>query len=155
MKPLIVNAAIKLAEGIYYFLNNNSDSSPRCLSGNALALFQEFKSAIDSKNKKKLGNTISESYSGIFLGAKTKCILLNCFYFEKIPSLIYPSLTINVYQILEDNDQIFRIVLDFKTYYKLILVSFTSIEFGRIYVEARPDGNYGIWKITRIDTIPD
>jgi hypothetical protein len=155
MEPFIVQATIKLAEGIYYLITNPKDYHPERLSGNMLALFQEFKATIDGKDISKLRNTLSDSYSGSFLGAKTKSALLNSFVFENLPSWVYPSLTINIYQILEDNNKIFRIILDFKTYYKVALVPFPSNELGRVHVEARPDGAYGMWRITCIDTIRD
>ncbi len=155
MEPFIVQGAIKLAEGIYYFITNPKDYHPERLSGNMLALFQEFKTAIDSKDKSKLRNTLSDSYSGTFLGTKTKSALLHSFVFENLPQFVYPNLTVNIYQILEDNNKIFRSVLDFKTYYKVALVRFTSNESGIVHVEARPDGAYGMWKITGIDTISD
>src|SRR5919202_142032 len=155
MEPFIVQGTIKLAEGIYYLISNPKDYHPERRSGNMLALFQEFKAAIDGKDKSKLRNTLSDSYSGTFLGARTKSALLNSFVFDNLLSFVYPSLTINIYQILEDNNKIFRIILDFKTYYKVALVPFTSNESGRVHVEARPDGAYGMWRITCIDTIRD
>ncbi len=153
MEPFIINTAYKLAEGIYLLLTDKKDYYPERLSGNILGIFQEFKAAIDGKDRKRLSHVISESYSGNFLSAKTKYVLLNSFVFDNLPSLVYPSLTINIYQVLENNDKIFRTILDFKTYYKVALVPFTSNESGRVYVEVCPDGAYGMWRITRIDTM--
>jgi hypothetical protein len=134
------------------------DSNPPRLSGNMLALFQKFKNCYDSKDARELSRTISDSYCGSFYKAKTKYDLLKFFElnFNALPWFIYPSLTINIYHIVEENDRVFRAVLDFKSYLKAaFLIPLGAYEPGQVHVEARPDGAFGIWRITSIDTIGD
>jgi hypothetical protein len=157
MEPFIVQGAIKLAEGIHYLITNPKDYHPERLSGNMLALFQKFKASYDSKDSIQLSRVISDSYSGSLYGAKTKYAFVQLFKgtFNTLPTFAYPNLTINVYQITEDNEQLFGAILDFKSSVKVGFAPIASIDSGQVYIEARPEGEYRMWKITRIDTIRD
>lgn len=150
-----IREALIVVQGIYIWYQKGSN--PKRLEGNVLSIFQSFKSAYDSKNLKELSSVISDSYSGSFFSAKSKDDLLQAFKytFDSLPSLVNLNLTINVYQILEDSAESFRAIVDFKSNLTLLLVSFQSLDSGRLYVEARPENPYGIWKITSIDIIND
>jgi|GEM_PF-2616598 hypothetical protein len=45
--------------------------------------------------------------------------------------------------------------MDFKSSVKVAFVPIASIDSGQVYIEARPEGKYRMWRITRIDTIRD
>jgi hypothetical protein len=153
MNPAIVPVVIKLAEGINYL--HAKDFHPERLSGNMLALFQEFKASYDSKDIPKLSRVISDSYSGSLYGAKNKSAFIQLFNntFNSLPTFAYPSLTINIYQITNDTDQVFSAIMNFQSHVKVAFVPIGSIDSGQVYVEARPIGEHCMWRITRIDTI--
>ena len=157
MEPFIVQGAIKLAEGIHYFITNPKDYHPERLSGNMLALFQKFKASYDSKDSIQLSRLISDSYSGSLYGATTKYAFAQLFQgtFNTLPAFAYPNLTINIYQITENNEQLFGAIIDFKSNVKVAFVPIASLDSGQVYIEARPDGAYGMWRITCIDIIRD
>jgi hypothetical protein len=122
-----------------------------------LSLFQKFKASYDSKDINKLNRVISDSYSGSLYDAKTKFAFVQLFEktLQVLPRFAYPSLTINIYQITEDTDQAFGAIVDFKSNVKIAFVPIASIDSDQVYVEARPEGEYRMWRITRIDTIRD
>lgn len=155
MEPFIVQGTIKLAEGIFYLITNPKDYHPERLSGNMLSLFQKFKTSYDSKDATKLTCLISDSYSGSLYGVKSKSAFIQLFEhtYKSFPNFMYPSLTINVYQITKNSDEVFGAIMDFKSNVKVAFVSISSIDSGQVYVEARPDGDYGMWRITSINTI--
>ncbi|HAZ45318.1 MAG TPA: hypothetical protein DCZ55_12845 [Cyanobacteria bacterium UBA11371] len=151
----MLREVLMVVQGIYIWYQKGYN--PERLEGNILSIFQSFKSAYDSKNLKELSRVISDSYSGSFSSAKSKDDLLQAFKytFDSLPSLVNINLTINVYQIVEDSGESFKSIVDFKSNLTLLLVPFQSLDSGRLYVEARPDNPYGIWKITSIDIIND
>ena len=155
MEAMIGWAVTKVVENIYIW--HQQELQPERLSDNMLSLFQKFKASYDSKNTTELSRTISDSYSGSFYQAKTKSALIHFFNknFNALPAFLYPRLTINVYQILEDHNQVFRAIVDFKSDLNVAFVPVASYDSGRVYIEACPDGAYGIWKIKSIDTIKD
>lgn len=155
MEPLSVQGTIKLAEGIYYLVTDTTEYYPDRLSGNMLSLFQNFKSSYDSKNTTHLSRLISDSYSGSLYKAKTKAGFIQILkqMFDGLPNFLYPSLSINIYQITKDSDSVFGLIIDFKSNLKMAFIPLASIDSGQVYVEARPEGEYCIWRITCIDTI--
>ena len=147
--------AEKVVEGIISW--HIKDHNPPRLSGNMLSLFQKFKASYDSKDITKLRSVISDSYSGSLYGAKNKLSFVQLLKqtLQALPPLAYPSLIINIYQITEDSDKAFAAIVDFKSNVKIAFVPIASIDSGQVYVEARPEGEYGIWRIKRIDTIKE
>ncbi|HEY9711311.1 MAG TPA: hypothetical protein V6D48_24085 [Oculatellaceae cyanobacterium] len=155
MNPDAVWVAEKIVEGIISW--HIKDYNPLRLSGNMLSLFQKFKGSYDSKDLTQLSRVISDSYSGSLYEAKTKFAFIQLFKqtFNALPKFAYPSLTINIYQITEDSDKAFGAIVEFKSHVKVAFVPVASIDSGQVYVEARPEGEYRMWRITRIDTIRD
>ncbi|MBD2014563.1 hypothetical protein H6F96_11345 [Microcoleus sp. FACHB-53] len=155
MEPFIVQGTIKLAEGIYYLLTDTTEYHPERLSGNMLSLFQNFKSSYDSKNTTHLSRLFSDSYSGSLYKAKTKATFIQLLkqMFDVLPKFAHPSLSINIYQITKDSDSVFGLIVDFKSNVKVAFIPLASIDSGQVYIEARPEGEYRIWRITCIDTI--
>jgi hypothetical protein len=155
MEPFIINAAYKLAEGICLLLTDKSDYYPERLSENMLSLFQKFKASYDSKDITQLSRIISDSYSGSLYGAKTKHSFVQLLKstLDAFPRFLYLNLTINIYQITDNSDKLFGAIMDFESIVKVAFVPIGSIDSGQVYVEVRPDGAYGMWRITRIDTM--
>jgi hypothetical protein len=147
--------AQKIVEGIISW--HIKDHNPPRLSGNMLSLFQKFKASYDSKDITELNRVISDSYSGSLYGAKTKFAFVQLLKktLQALPTFAYPSLTINIYQITEDTDKAFGAIVDFKSNVKIAFIPIASIDSGQVYVEARPEGEYHMWRMTRINTIRD
>lgn len=151
----MLDICIKVAQGIYLWYQQGYN--PPQLRDNMLAVFQAFKSAYDAKNADKLSKVISDSYSGSLYGTKNKTELWGLFKgtFNTIPLGFNPSLTINIYQITEDNKEVFQAVIDFQSNICVLFVPFKHIDSDRVFIEVRPEKPYGIWKITRIEKIQE
>ena len=148
-----ISIAVRLAEGIYLW--HRKGYQPERLSNNILSLFQHFKASYDSKNIQDLRLTVSDYYSGSFMEFDNKQQLLRGFqgFFEELPFFINPSFTINVYQILEDNDQVFRAVAKFSSKLTVAYIPVKDFDSGMIHVTVTPDGKHGMWVIKSIDQV--
>ncbi|MDM9385652.1 hypothetical protein QUB80_33900 [Chlorogloeopsis sp. ULAP01] len=127
---------------------------PDCISKHILSTFESLKFAYNCKNIVEIGRIFSDSYLGSFYSLKNKTALINFFQetFRSLPIGVSLDLTINIYQILEDNTEVFRAIIDFSSQLKLLMVPFQTFDSERVYIELHPEMSHGIWKITKIDT---
>lgn len=146
---------ISLAVGIYQQLENGSE--PAHFPENMLPIFKQFKNAYDSKDITKLGKLISKHYKGTLLDLKTKQEFTKFFggMFERVPRFLNLNLSITIYQITENQQDLFEAVIDFKTNMKFTIIPlpFTDYDSGRVCITLKPEGEYRIWQITRIDSV--
>ncbi|MFQ4143156.1 hypothetical protein [Chlorogloeopsis sp. ULAP02] len=131
--------------------------SPDCLSKHILSIFESLKIAYNSKNAVEIERIFSDYYLGSFYSLKNKTALINFFQetFRSLPIGVSLDLTINIYQIIEDNTEVCRAIIDFSSKLKLFMMPFQTFDSERVYIELHPEISHGIWKITKIDTTKD
>ncbi|GAK50300.1 hypothetical protein U14_01528 [Candidatus Moduliflexus flocculans] len=123
-------------------------------SPNALILFKRFKKAYENKSLSELADTISEKFSGSFYGATTKEHFLRAMkgLFNSMPLGINPHLVINIYNITSNTDEVFSGVFDFKAMIKVVFVPLPwKYDSGKVFFEAKPEGNLKYWRITSLN----
>lgn len=123
--------------------------NPPHLPDNALLLFKRFKEAYDTKNIIKLGLTISDHYTGNLLGVSTKQEYLNSLkrVFDSLP-LLSPCLSINVYSIIENSNDVFSGIIDTQSKTSFFGIPLTNYDSTPIRCEIRPE--QGLWVITKM-----
>ena len=84
-------------------------ANPPHLSENTTLVCKKFKEAYDSKSINKLSLVISNLYRGSLYGVGNKQEFLNIQQrvFERLPWGVHPCLTLNVYSIVENSQNIF------------------------------------------------
>ena len=120
-------------------------------------MFQSFKAAYDSKNIVELSSIISDTYMGSSYSAADKPSLIYFFsqVFNSLPQGIELDLTINIYKIIEDSQELFKAIVNFQGRLKVAFILSQPFDSGRVYVKARPEMADGTWKIIGIDVIKD
>jgi hypothetical protein len=100
----------------YKWLNvwHDQQANPPHLPENAILVFKRFKEAYDAKNIEKLSSIIAASYKGDVHGATTKEQFLDIqrANFESLPWGIHPCLTLNVYSVVENTQNVFSAIID-------------------------------------------
>jgi len=126
-------------------------------SQNAVILFKRFKKAYENKKINELGDTISENFSGNFYGAATKKAFLSIMQsvFRTMPFGVNPHLVITIYNITANTDEVFSGVVDLKAMIKIAFVPIPCrYDSGKIFFEAKPEGNLRYWRITNLSQQP-
>ena len=122
-------------------------------SPNALILFKRFKKACENKSLPELADTISEQFSGYFYGATTKEHFLRIMkgVFNSMPFGITPHLVIMIYNITSHTEDVFSGVVDLKALIKVAFIPLPwKYDSGKIFFEAKPEGNLKYWRITSL-----
>lgn len=144
-----------IANGIYRIYSSEKEKSynPQHLShNNTLILFQKFKKAYENKDIRGIKDTISDSFNGDIYGS-TKSEFIN-FMTDNFRILHYglsPYLAIAIYNISSSSDLEFSAVLDMKANLQVLGIP-TPIEWdtGKLFCQAKPEGQYNCWKITKL-----
>ncbi len=127
------------------------------LSLNALLLFRRFKKAYENKDTRELADTISNNLSGNFYQARTKEQFLRIMQgvFNTMPFGINPHLVINIYNITSNTESNFSGVIDLKAMIKVAFIPIPwKYDSGKIFFEAKPEGNLQYWRITYLSQKP-
>ena len=92
---------------------HEKQANPPHLPDNALLLFKRFKEAYDTKNIIRLGFTLSDHYRGDLYGVSKKQEFISSQkrVFDNL-SLVSPCLSINVYSIIENSNDVFSAIID-------------------------------------------
>lgn len=128
---------------------HEKQANPPHLPDNALLLFKRFKEAYDTKNIIRLGFTLSDHYKGDLYGASTKQEYLSSTKraFDNL-SLVSPCLSINVYSIIENRDDLFSGIIDTQSKISVLGIPLTNYDSAPIRCEIRPE--QGLWVITKM-----
>lgn len=128
---------------------HEKQTNPPHLPDNALLLFKRFKEAYDTKNIIKLGFAISDHYQGDLYGVSTKQEFLRSQKraFDSL-SLVSPYLSINVYSIIENNNDVFSAIIDTQSQVSILGIPLTNYDSVPIRCEIRPE--QGLWVITKM-----
>jgi hypothetical protein len=137
----------------YKWLNvwHEQQTNPPHLPENAILVFKQFKEAYDSRNIEKLGSIISDSYKGDVHGAVNKQEFLDiqkC-NFESLPWGIHPCLTLNVYSIIEDTQNIFSAIFDTHSIATVFGIP-TFIDYASAPIRCQVKSENGLWIITEM-----
>lgn len=148
--PVIVS----VAQGIYKVYKSEKEKTryPEHLPQPALILFQKFKKAYENKNIQDLRETISENYEGDIYGeTKTEFIELMTYNFQQLKYAINPHLRIEILNISYDEISKFSAVIAMKA--NLLFLGITipfHWDAGKLFCEAKPEGQYNYWRITKL-----
>lgn len=128
---------------------HEKQTNPPHLPDNALLLFKRFKEAYDTKNIVKLGFTISDHYQGDLYGVSTKQEFISSQkrVFDNL-SLVSPCLSINVYSIIENSNDVFSAIIDTQSKASVLGIPLTNYDSAPIRCELRPE--QGLWVITKM-----
>jgi hypothetical protein len=155
MNPLIIS----LAEGIYkvYSSEKEKTSYPEHLPQQALILFQKFKKAYQRKDIQGIEDTISENFSGDVYGkSKPDFLAFMDYNFQKLKYGLSPHLTIEIYNIATNSDVEFSAVVDMKANLQFAgIVTPLKWDAGKLCCEAKPEGKYKYWRITKLVKFKD
>lgn len=129
---------------------HEKQANPPHLPENAILVFQRFKEAYDSKNIDKLSLIISNSYQGNLYGVESKQGFLNTqkHVFEKLPRAVYPCLTINVYSIVENTENIFSAIIDTRSV--ITILGIPTFTYDAAPVRCQIESEQGLWLITEM-----
>lgn len=128
---------------------HEKQANPPHLPDNALMLFKRFKEAYDTKNIIKLGFTISDHYKGDLYGVYTKQEFLRSQKraFDNL-YLVSPCLSINVYSIIENSNDVFSAIIDTQSKASVLGIPVINYDSAPIRCELRPE--QGLWVITKM-----
>jgi len=152
-----MNELIKLGNENGIFISQDNSTQPK-LHDNILLLMQKFKSAYETKDLTALKHTISDDFCGNFVGASSKKAMVNLFenYWTQLPRLLGLKLEIQIYHIIESSNSFYSGIVEFKT--KLKIGPFPTkktIESGKLYCEAKPDGILNTWRTSKIASLSE
>lgn len=162
MNPLTV---ISLAKDIYriYQTEYEKNLHPEHLPQSVLILFKKFKKAYEAKDIQKLKDTISENfYSDLYGETKSAFITFMKYNFQVIeeykliPNIplygLNPYLTIEIFNICSWSDIEFSAVIDMKANLQLLGIQLPVLwDTGKLFCEAKSEGRYNYWRITKIE----
>jgi hypothetical protein len=136
----------------YQWLNvwHEQQTNPPHLPENAILVFKRFKEAYDSKNIRNLGLIISNSYRGDLygVGSKQEFLQIQQHVFERLPWVIYPCLTINVYSIVENTQNTFSAIID--THSIATVLGVPTFAYDSAPVRCQIKAEHGLWVITEM-----
>lgn len=118
---------------------------------NILLLFLRFKRAYEQKDVQKMKDTISEEfYSDVYGGTKERFIDLMRSNLNKLIYGLYPCLTIDVLNISSNTETHFSVVLDMKATLKFLGIPTSHWDSDKLVCEAKIEGTYNYWRITKL-----
>ncbi|CAD5910045.1 hypothetical protein NO108_00216 [Planktothrix rubescens] len=128
---------------------HEKQANPPHLPDNALFLFKRFKEAYDTKNITRLGFTLSDHYKGDLYGVSTKQEFISSQkrVFDNL-SVVSPCLSINVYSIIENSNDLFSAIIDTQSKVSVLGIPLTNYDSAPIRCELRPE--QGLWVITKM-----
>jgi hypothetical protein len=137
----------------YKWLNvwHEQQANPPHLPENAVLVFKRFKEAYDSRSIEKLSSLLSDSYKGDVHGAVDKQEFLDkqkC-NFESLPWGIYPCITLNVYSVIENTQDIFSAIVDTHSIATVFGIP-TFIDYASAPIRCQIESEGGLWIITEM-----
>ena len=133
--------------------------NPYGLQGDILLFFRDFKKSIDSKDVQRIQNLISDNYYSKSFVNQNKKQLLSWFQevFQKMPSVVYPSLEIEICKAPEirGEDQVY-LVLRPTLNIHILGINLASQLFGtnsRISMLIEKNTNSGLFSITNMEEV--
>jgi hypothetical protein len=136
----------------YKWLNvwHEQQANPPHLSENAIHVFKKFKEAYDSKSIDQLSLAISNSYRGDLYGVGSKQEFLNIQQgvFERLPWGIHPCLTLNVYSIVDNTENMFSAIIDTRSI--ATVLGIPTFAYDSAPVRCQIKSEYGLWVITEM-----
>jgi hypothetical protein len=136
----------------YHWLNvwHKQQANPPHLPENAILVFKRFKEAYDAKNIDKVSRLISNSYKGDLYGARSKqeFIRIQQRVFERLPWGVHPCLTINVYSVAENTQNIFSAIID--THSIATVFGIPTFAYDSAPVRCQINPEQGLWVITEM-----
>lgn len=129
---------------------HEQQANPPHLSENAILVFNKFKEAYDSKSINKLSLVISNLYRGNLYGVGNTQEFLNIQQrvFERLPWGVHPCLTLNVYSIVENSQNIFSAIID--THSIATVLGIPTFAYDSAPVRCQIKSEYGLWVITEM-----
>lgn len=150
MNPLIFS----VAEGIYRIYSDEKERSryPEHLPQPALLLFQRFKKSYEGKDIQGIKDTISESFQGDIYGkTKSDFIQFMTYNFQSLKYGLSPHLTIEVFNVSSASNREFSAVVDMKANLQFAgIITPIKWDAGKLFCEAKPEGQYKYWRITKL-----
>ena len=127
-------------------------ANPAHLPVNALLLFQRFKAAYDGKDVGQLSACISDEYRGDAFAVLSKGELLRVLggVFRALPWMVYPCLSINVYNVIADTPEVFSAIIDTCSRAKVLGVPVGTIDSAPLRCVIRPVGPHCVWRMTEM-----
>jgi|GEM_PF-2432528 len=128
--------------------------NPPHLPDHASILFKKFKRSYECKNFEEFADTLSEDFSGNTVYGRTKAAFLRTI--QENLSLIkpgfQPNLAINVDNIVASEETRFAVLVHMSVDLDFLLIP-TPMKFDseRLFLEAKPEGQYNIWRITKLN----
>ncbi|MDJ0897551.1 MAG: hypothetical protein QNJ55_01985 [Xenococcus sp. MO_188.B8] len=143
-----------VATDIYRIYSEEKDKNycPQHLPQSALILFQRFKKAYESKNIKELKDCISSDFRGDIYGKnQADLIKFMTYNFQFLKYGFSPHLIIEVFNICSSSDSEFSTVINMKANLQFFGIT-TPVNWdrGKLLCEAKPEGKYSYWRITKI-----
>jgi hypothetical protein len=143
-----------IATDIYRIYVDEQDKTynPKHLPKSALILFQRFKKAYENKNIIELKDSISDDFCGDIYGTNKKDFIDFMQYnFQRLRYGLSPHLVIEIHNIATSSSTNFSAVINMKANLKFIGIP-TSMtwDVGKIVCEARSEGEYNYWRITKL-----
>ncbi len=143
-----------VATDIYRIYSEEKDKTycPQHLPQPALILFQRFKKAYESKNIKGLKDCISSNFSGDIYGkSKTDFVKFMEHNFQILKYGFSPHLIIEVFNICSSSNSEFATVINMKANLQFLGIT-TPVKWdrGKLFCEAKPEGEYSYWRITKL-----
>ena len=142
-----------VATDIYRIYSEDKEKTyyPQHLPQSALILFQRFKKAYESKNINQLKDCISSNFDGDIYGSKqTDFVEFMEYNFQILKYGLSPHLIIEVFNICTASDYEFSAVINMKANLQFLGVT-TPVKWdrGKLFCEAKPEGKYNYWRITK------
>lgn len=143
-----------LATDIYRIYSDEQDKAfhPEHLPQPVLILFQRFKRAYESKDIRELQDSISNDFSGdIYGNSKQEFIDLISYNFQRLKYGLSPHLIIEILNITAAYKTNFTAVIKMKANLKFLgIPTYIDWDAGKIVCQAKPEGQYNYWRITKI-----
>ena len=129
---------------------HEKQANPPHLTENAILVFKRFKEAYDAKDISKLSSTISDSYKGDIYGVSSKQEFLHIQkqVFERLPWGVYPCLSINVYSVVENTQNVFSAIIDTHSSATVFGIPVGDYDSAPVGCKICPEA--GLWVVTEM-----
>lgn len=129
---------------------HEKQANPPHLTENAILLFKRFKEAYDAKDINKLSSVISDSYKGDLYGVSSKQEFLHIQkrVFDRLPWGVYPCLSINLYSIVENTQNVFSVIIDTHSTATVFGIPVGDYDSAPVCCKLCPEA--GLWVVTEM-----
>lgn len=127
---------------------------------NIQLLFYNFKDAYENKDINQLKSCISDEFTSDLFGySKQDCIYNFSQIFNQFPRQLNPFLVLKIFNITNTQENFCSLIIKFDVRFQIPIVDIpipiNSFAQGKYYFEAKPDGKYNEWRITKIESFKD